>query len=481
MVFGTVFEMVGAITVGARTADTIKNGIIPNTAFRGDAGVQMLAFTCALAAASSWVMWCTKHSTHVSSTYSLISSVAGVGVATVGASKVQWGWNKGKGLGAIFAGLAIAPMAAACFGASTFMLIKVIVHMRSNPIPWSVYTSPFFFLVAATICTLSIVYKGSPSLGLAKKPAWYVASVTMGTGAGVCLLSAIFFLPFLHARVIQKDHSVKWWMFVYGPALLFRPAPGDHDVANVPNYAVVQHDPDMESDTGSEKSVSDYDPKGIEGGDIAITTRAKDPEKAAAPQLSYQELMKQGTERFHAKLRKNRGPLGWAMRLLHDNPIGAGEIYEIHNIKILGKRIPAMAVVALLYGLHYDIHAAQSGIHGTPEGRRMQIVYDNAKKYPNEVEHAYSFIQVLTACTASFAHGANDIGNSVGPWAVIYSAWHTGSAAAAKAPVPVWQLAVLSACISVGLITYGYNIMKGKLKLQIIRTNLELTQLRSYG
>jgi len=94
MVLGTIFEMLGAILVGARTADTIKNGIIPNSAFRGDAGVQMLAFTCALAGASIWVMWCTRHSAHVSSTYSLISSVAGVGIATVGASQVQWGWNK---------------------------------------------------------------------------------------------------------------------------------------------------------------------------------------------------------------------------------------------------------------------------------------------------------------------------------------------------------------------------------------------------
>lgn len=29
MILGTIFEMLGAITVGARTADTIKNGIIP--------------------------------------------------------------------------------------------------------------------------------------------------------------------------------------------------------------------------------------------------------------------------------------------------------------------------------------------------------------------------------------------------------------------------------------------------------------------
>jgi len=150
------------------------------------------------------------------------------------------------------------------------------------------------------------------------------------------------------------------------------------------------------------------------------------------------------------------------MRTLRDNPMGPGQIYEVKNMKILAKRIPAMIVCGALYGLHYDIHAAQTGIAGTPEGDRMQRVYDAAEKYPNEVEHTYSFVQILTACTASFAHGANDIGNSVGPWAVIYSAWRTGNAAASKAPVPVWQLAVLSATISLGLITYGYNIMKGE-------------------
>jgi len=53
MVLGTIFEMLGAILVGARTADTIKNSIIPVAAFQGNAGVQMLAFTVALAAAVS--------------------------------------------------------------------------------------------------------------------------------------------------------------------------------------------------------------------------------------------------------------------------------------------------------------------------------------------------------------------------------------------------------------------------------------------
>ncbi|KAK7187032.1 hypothetical protein DPSP01_005906 [Paraphaeosphaeria sporulosa] len=460
MVFGTIFEMLGAITVGARTAETIKNGIIPGTAFKGDAAVQMLAFTCALAGASTWVMWCTRHSAHVSSTYSLISSIAGVGVATVGASKVQWGWNKGKGLGAIFAGLGMAPAIAAGFGASIFMLIKVVVHMRRDPVKWGVYTAPFFFLVAGTICTLSVVYKGSPKLGLNKKPAWYVASVTMGTGAGVALLAAIFFVPYVYVKVIKKDPNVRWYHAIMGPLLFKRPAAPEGEQAIVPNYAVVQED-DLPMTSTRSSSLSDED---LKKGTADDTIAPVDSEKAAAhaesKQLTYQELVAEGEARFHAKLRQKRGPIGWAMRLLHDNPMGAGEIYERKNIGTFFKRLPAMITVGLLYGLHYDIHAAQSGIHGTPEGARMERVYAHAEKYPNEVEHVYSFVQILTACTASFAHGANDIGNSVGPWAVIYHAWMYGEASTKNAPVPIWQLAVLSATISVGLITYGYNIMK---------------------
>lgn len=458
MVLGTIFEFLGAVTVGSRTADTIKNGIIPISAFKDNAGVQMLAFTCALAAASSWVMWCTRNSAHVSSTYSLVSAVAGVGVATVGASQVQWGWNKGKGLGAILAGLGMAPVISGGFAAIIFMLIKLTVHMRKNPVPWAVYSSPLWFLVASTICTLTIVYKGSPNLGLSKKPGWWIAAVTLGCGGGVCLLSALFFLPFVHARVLKKDHDVKWWMFIMGPLLFNRPAPAGHETAKVPNYAVMQDDEDDEVSTHTHGSV-DKEAQ-------VSASPADDREKALVStethQLTYKEIMAQSEARHRAKLLKSRGPLGRAMRFLRDNPMGAGEIYELRNIWAFAKRIPAIITVGLLYGVHYDIHTAQSGIAGTPEGERMKRVYAAAEKYPNEVEHTYSFVQVLTACTASFAHGANDIGNSVGPWAAIYSAWSTGDPTSSKAPVPVWQLAVLALCISTGLITYGYNIMKGK-------------------
>lgn len=110
----------------SRDQDPDHKYSIPIKAFNGNAGVQLLAFACASAGAAIWVMWCTRNSAHVSSTYSLVSSIAGVGVAAVGAKNVEWGWSKGSGLGAIFAGLCMAPVISACFAATIFMLIKVV-------------------------------------------------------------------------------------------------------------------------------------------------------------------------------------------------------------------------------------------------------------------------------------------------------------------------------------------------------------------
>lgn len=458
MVLATIFEILGALTVGARTADTIKNGIIPLTAFQNNAGVQMLAFTCALAAASMWVMWCTKHSAHVSSTYSLISAVAGVGVATAGARNVNWGWNNGQGMGAIFAGLGMAPICAAGFGSIIYMLIVVVVHMRRNPVPIAIWTAPFFFLIAGTVCTLSIVYKGSPSLNLASRPASFIAGVSLGVGGGLCLLSLIFFVPYLIVKVQRRDPNVRFWHIVMGPALLRRAEVEGSEQARVPNYAVIQHDDEDESPSAS--------PIEYDGKHPALDEKVVDDSSAEISAevegnaMTYKERMAAGRERFHSKLRQKQGALGWAMRYLHDNPMAQGEIYERKNMWRALKRIPAMVVVGALYGANYDIHAMQVGIAGTPEAARMARVYSHAHKYPNEVEYTYSFIQIITACTASFAHGANDIGNAVGPWAVIYGAWKTGNAANSKADVPLWQLAVVAITICIGFITYGYNIMK---------------------
>jgi sodium-dependent phosphate transporter len=116
----------------------------------------MLGFTCALVASSSWLMIATTQSWPVSTTYSIVSALAGTGVALGGGNAVQWGWNGGKGVGTIFAGMGIAPALAAGFGAVIYLITKYAVLERKNPIRAGLIISPVYFFTVAAVLTMSI-------------------------------------------------------------------------------------------------------------------------------------------------------------------------------------------------------------------------------------------------------------------------------------------------------------------------------------
>jgi sodium-dependent phosphate transporter len=202
-----LFEFLGAVLVGARVSSTIKNGIVPASIFEGNAGLQLLAFVNAIFVSSIWLSIATRLGWPVSTTYSIVSAVAGVGIACGGFDAPQWGWNGGSGLGAIFAGLVIAPLMAAGFASTVYLLVKFIVLVRKDATRWALYTGPFWFMVVACVCTMSIVYKGSPSLNLDDMSPGKTAAAILLTGFVVGLLAAVFWLPFVYGKVIKKDYS----------------------------------------------------------------------------------------------------------------------------------------------------------------------------------------------------------------------------------------------------------------------------------
>lgn len=125
-------------------------------AFQDNAGVQLLGFTCAIMASGTWLMIATYNSWTVSTTYSIVASLIGVGVATGGGDAVQWGWNGGKGVATIFAGFLIAPSIAGCFGAAVYLISKYAVLVRKDSLRAGLYTIPFYFLAVGSILTMSI-------------------------------------------------------------------------------------------------------------------------------------------------------------------------------------------------------------------------------------------------------------------------------------------------------------------------------------
>jgi phosphate/sulfate permease len=95
------------------------------------------------------------------------------------------------------------------------------------------------------------------------------------------------------------------------------------------------------------------------------------------------------------------------------------------------------------------------------EASRNREMHEVATKYDNDTEQLYSFLQIMTGSFASFAHGANDVSNSIGPLSTIYLIHTTGTIdATGSTDVPVKLLALGGAAIDVGLLFYGYHVMR---------------------
>jgi phosphate/sulfate permease len=91
-----------------------------------------------------------ENSWPVSTTYSIVSALAGVGVAVGGKDAVQWGWNDGKGLGAIFAGFVLAPAIAAGFAGIVFLITKFGILKRKNSTRAALIASPVYFFTGSS-------------------------------------------------------------------------------------------------------------------------------------------------------------------------------------------------------------------------------------------------------------------------------------------------------------------------------------------
>ncbi|KAG1660288.1 hypothetical protein FOA52_006755 [Chlamydomonas sp. UWO 241] len=107
----------------------------------------------------------------------------------------------------------------------------------------------------------------------------------------------------------------------------------------------------------------------------------------------------------------------------------------------------------LVKGLTYDVHrGASSDIKG-------EEMIANAEVFAPKTERIFSYLQVLSASCVAFAHGSNDVANSIGPFSAIYYVYENHKVPGSSADAPKWIFALGGGMIVVGLATYGYNII----------------------
>ncbi len=100
-------------------------------------------------------------------------------------------------------------------------------------------------------------------------------------------------------------------------------------------------------------------------------------------------------------------------------------------------------------------------IKNDKELEKVISIHKNAEKFDEKNEEIFKYLQVFTAICDAFSHGANDVANAIGPFAVIYTIYNSGGELSKKTTMgndAYWILGLGGIGIAVGLFVYGYKI-----------------------
>jgi PiT family inorganic phosphate transporter len=77
----------------------------------------------------------------------------------------------------------------------------------------------------------------------------------------------------------------------------------------------------------------------------------------------------------------------------------------------------------------------------------------------DEVEEIFRKLQIMTSCYVALAHGANDVANAIGPMATVFTINAEGNIPQ-EVSIPVYLLAIGGIGIAVGIMTWGYRVIR---------------------
>ena len=92
----------------------------------------------------------------------------------------------------------------------------------------------------------------------------------------------------------------------------------------------------------------------------------------------------------------------------------------------------------------------------------INALNDNAEVFDPRTEEFFKYLQIFSASCSAFSHGANDVANAMGPFAAILTIYWKGDVRknSVMDKNAYWVLSLGGIGISLGLLLYGYRIIR---------------------
>ena len=437
-----VMEFVGACFMGGEVVKTIRGSLANVNDFKDNPPLLMWGCLCVDIGTAVWLLVATKYEMPVSTTHSCVGGMIGMTIALRGPNSVIWikpGDDTTGGLPGGFLAIVISwflsPMLAALTSAILFFIVRLILRSK-NAFENSVRTFPIMVFFCVMIISVYMLTKGiaskSSGVGLLKNDAKFgIACAIAAVFSGLSILPTIY----MRRRIISGKFS--------RPPLAIEVALEQRALAGRPEFKL-EYEKKHAAALKREYEVERKE-KGAET-HTAESTTTDDAEAGTAKDVLELES-KDSRRELQSMAKSTEG--------------NALEVMEKTKVREYYRRVSA----SMMSSLNADVHGAV-----LVDERTFQV-HMKAERYDKRSETMFNYLQVLSACFNSLAHGANDVANAVGPFATVFLLYN-GEKLGSSLDMGEWRYMILGfggAGICTGLMLYGSQIIRAiGVKLAVI-------------
>ncbi|WP_027327370.1 inorganic phosphate transporter [Helicobacter pametensis] len=225
IIIAAICEAMGAIIAGGDVVDTVKSGIISQSAI-ADPQVFLLLMFAALLSAALWLNLATFVGAPVSTTHSLVGGILGAGIAAGGVGVVKWGVLQN-----IVLSWVISPVMGGLIAVVFLMFIKKTILYKKDKREAARKIVPILIAVMSFSFSLYLITKGL------KKILPMSMEVAVGVSVGIALVAFLLIRPWVRNKVKEIDNTKEAVNDLFTIPLVFAAAllsfaHGANDVAN---------------------------------------------------------------------------------------------------------------------------------------------------------------------------------------------------------------------------------------------------------
>ncbi|XP_015827664.3 sodium-dependent phosphate transporter 1-A [Nothobranchius furzeri] len=472
-ILATIFETVGSVLLGAKVSETIRQGIIDVRMYNGSEHVLMAGSISAMFGSAVWQLAASFLKLPISGTHCIVGATIGFSMVARGHQGVKW-----MELLRIVASWFLSPVLSGIMSGILFFFVRKFILNKTDPVPNGLRALPVFYAITMGINLFSIMFTGAPLLGFDRVPWWGTLCISLGFAFVTALVVWFAVCPRLKKKIKRETAAT--------PCETPLMEKNSSKPAMEEQTQVSSEPPSQTPPADGQKAA--FKLGGSEEADLNLDLEAKDLDipNGLNGTVCHMTITDPHSGRSHT-IHKDSGLYKDLLHKLHkakvgdcigdsdteERPLRRNNSYTSYTMAIYGiqadpkyKDVDAGLQRRSRVDSYSSYSSAMTSGSVVPDGSVIQEAGGDIDPEEDELEIdqsavalLFQFLQILTACFGSFAHGGNDVSNAIGPLVALWLLYESGSVVSTS-PTPIWLLLYGGVGICAGLWVWGRRVIQ---------------------